>query len=80
MFNEEYDDIRKAIGNAQEQTLQLAVSLNGVNPSQGGPGLTPEQTHQAIGSLTAEVHNLAFAFGNLVDILDQNSRTTQPPS
>lgn len=72
MFNEQYDDIRTMISSAQSNILKIVGPMNAVNPSVGGTGLSPEQLHVAIATVAAEVHNVAFALGALVDVLDQN--------
>ncbi len=72
MFSEKYDDIRTIISNAQTNALQLSLELNQSHTENGGPGLSSDQQHAMIAKLTAEVHNLAFGIGNLVDLLEQD--------
>lgn len=72
MFNEKYDEIRLTLSNAQSNVLAIIPPMNQANPLAGGPGLSPEQMHAALGTVAAEVHNIAFALGNLVDMLEQD--------
>ncbi|MCK2022759.1 hypothetical protein KZC52_07480 [Microbacterium sp. kSW2-24] len=72
MFSEKYDDIRTILSNAQTNALKLSMELNQSHTENGGPGLSPDQQHAMIAKLTAEVHNLAFGIGNLVDLLEQD--------
>lgn len=72
MFSEKYDDVRTILSNGQANALQMSQGLNEAHPENGGPGLSPEQQHSAFAMLVAEVHNLAFAIGNLVDLLEQD--------
>lgn len=72
MFHEKYEEIRTILSTAQSNILNVSAALNETNPTNGGPGLSPEQTHATIGMIGAEVHNLAFAVGNLVDLIEQD--------
>ncbi|WP_144872447.1 hypothetical protein [Microbacterium sp. 1.5R] len=72
MFNEKYDEIRKIISNSQSQVLEVMPLINAVSPSAGGSGFSPEQLHYMVGTLAGEVHNIAFAMGNLVDLLEHD--------
>lgn len=75
MFNEKYDDIRSIISSAQTNVAEVCMVMNSVNPIEGGPGMTTEQLHEVVGRTAAEVHNIAFALGNLVDIIEQDHPT-----
>ncbi len=72
MFNPQYDNPRKIIANTQEHMLTISGLLNSLHPESGGNGLDdPIQAHGIVAQLAAEVHNIAFALGHVIDVLDQ---------
>ncbi|MGB3376557.1 MAG: hypothetical protein WBA87_15635 [Microbacterium sp.] len=73
MFNPQFDDARQTIANSQEHMLTIGELLNALHPESGGNGLDdPIQTHRIVGQIAAEVHNIAFALGGVIDVLDQD--------
>ena len=71
MFDPKYDDARRIIAHTMSQIDAVAELMNAVNPQAGGPGLdSPAATHEVVAILATEVHNLAFAIGDLIDALD----------
>lgn len=71
MFDERFDETRKLIAHIQSEVDQHGLALNAANPSNGGPGLNAVETHRLLGYCVANVHNLAMALGNIIDVLDE---------
>lgn len=79
MFNPKFDEARLVITRTQDQTLELATMLNALNPAAGGPGLSdPAIAHRAVSMLAVDVHNIANALANVIDILDQEDTDRAP--